>query len=280
MTKPPPRDITPVTGEEWRNLGFYHELDPERRVWRLRGSRSGLIGFARLVARYIETSAASGDSRPFPLGPYGDLQLRLWERPGIDDESIYGSPDDLRRLAQLVESRLADAPTGAEVLIGSEYAGDAECSLVFEVMDDDFDPASVVPAIPVEDLAPESAPVVTPRLAFKFHDPDGFATECEGLVRLVGSDLTIQYEKKDAFIGAWRGGVKDMIIPLSEITSARFKRGLFRAHLTLQVDDIKLIEGVPPMKLGTIRLDFRRADRDDAANLAATIDELLEEARW
>ncbi len=109
-------------------------------------------------------------------------------------------------------------------------------------------------------------------------------------MRLEGADLVIQYEKKDwaatvakirdAFFGAWRSGVEDMIIPLSEVTLARFKRGVFGANLTLQVNDIKLIEGVPPTKPGTIRLHFRRADRDDAADLATAIDELLEEARW
>ena len=287
MANTPPRDITPVTGEEWRNLGFYHELDPDRRVWRLCGSRSGLVGFARLVARYVETSVTSPDAQPLPLGPYGDLHIRLWERPGIDDEGVYGSSDDLLRLAQLVESRLADTRPGGEVVIGPEYAGDAECSLVFEIMDDDFDPAVAVTPVSVEDLAPAPAGV-SPRVAFKFHNPEG--TQSDGLVRLEGANLVIQYEKKDwaatvakirdAFFGAWRSDVQDMIIPLSEVTLARFKRGVFGANLTLQVNDIKLIESVPATKLGTIRLNFRRADRDNAAHLATAIDELLEEARW
>jgi hypothetical protein len=278
MTKTPPRDITPVTGEEWRRLGFYHELDPDRRVWRLCGSRSGLIGFARLVARYVKTSAASPDAQPLPLGPYGDLQIRLWERPGIDDESVYGSSDDLLRLAQLAERRLADTSLRGEVVIGPEYARDAEYSLVFEIMDDDFDAAGAATSLSVENLAPTPA-AVSPQVAFKFHSPDG--TECEGLVRLDGADLVIQYEKKgwaatvdkikDAFFGGWRSGVKDLIIPLSEVTLARFKRGVFGANLTLQVSDIKLIEGVPPTKPGTIRLNFHRADRDAAAELATAI---------
>jgi hypothetical protein len=287
MTKNPPRNITPVTGAEWRRLGFYHELDPDRRVWRLCGSRSGLLGFARLIARHAESTAVSPEARPLQLGPYGDLQVKLWERPGIDDESIHGRPDDLRRLAQLVESRLADTWPGEEVVIGPEYAQDAECSLVFEVMDDDFDPARAVTPASVEDLAPAPA-AVSPLVAFNFHSADG--TECEGLVRLDGADLVIQYEKKgwdaavdkvkDAVFGGSRAGVKDLSIPLSEVTLVRFKRGVFGAHLTLQVNDIKLIEGVPPAKPGTIRLKFRRADRDDAADLATAIDEVREEARW
>jgi hypothetical protein len=98
MTKTSPRDIKPATGEEWRLLGFYHELDPDGRVWRLCGSRAGLLEFARLIARHAESTTASPETEPLQLGPYGDLQVKFWERPGIDDESIHGSPDDLRRV--------------------------------------------------------------------------------------------------------------------------------------------------------------------------------------
>ncbi len=276
MTKTPPRDITPVTGEEWRRLGFYHELDPDRRVWRLCGSRSGLLGFARLIARHAESAALSSEVRPLQLGPYGDLQVKLWERPGIDDESIHGRPDDLRRLAELIESRLAEAWPGAEVVIGPEFAGDAECSLVFEVMDADFDPAAAA--------RPPAPAAVSPSVAFKFHNPE--ETQWEGLVHLEDADLVLQYEKKETvfdrvaeFFGKERSGVKHMVVPLSEITLARFKRGVFGAKLTLQVRDISILEGVPRTKPGTIRLDFRREDRDDAAGLAAAIDQLLEQGR-
>ncbi len=180
----------------------------------------------------------SPDAPPQRLGPYGDLQIRLWERPGIDDESVYGAPDDLRRLAQLVESRLADTGPGEEVVIGREYAGDAECSLVFEIMDDDFDPAAAVASVSVEDPAPAPA-AASPRVAFKFHSPDG--RECDGLVRLEGADLVIQYERKD------------LAAKVAKIRDAFF---------------------------GTIRLNFRRADRDSAANLATAIDASHAEARW
>lgn len=207
--------------------------------------------------------------------------MKFWERPGIDDESIHGSPDDLRRLAQLVESGLADTQPGAKVVIGPEYAGDVECSLLLEVMDDEFDPADAMSATLVDDTAPAAA--LSPRVAFKFHNP-GSEAVWEGLVHLEGAELVLQYEKKEtaldkvaAFFGASRPGVRDMILPLATITLARFKRGVFGTHLTLQVDDINLLEGVPRTKAGTIRLNFQRADRDVAEELAAAIDELLAE---
>jgi len=239
------------------------------------------MGFARLIARYAESATLPSDARPLQLGPDGDLQIKLWERPGIDDESIHGSPDDLRRLALLVDSRLADMWPGGSVLLGPEYAGDVELSLLFEVMDDDFDPADAVRSVPVESHASGNA-VTSPRTAFRFHDPEG--TEWEGLVHLEGFELEIQHEKKDTmldkvrvYFGESRRGVQELIIPLSEVTSARFKRGVFGANLTLQVSDIKLVESVPRIKAGTIRLDFHRADRDAAARLAAAIDDLLAE---
>ncbi len=151
----------------------------------------------------------------------------------------------------------------------------------------DFDPAGAVTSVSVEDPAPAPAEA-SPRIAFKFHSPEG--RECDGLVRLEGADLVIQYERKDlaakvakirdAFFGTPRSGVTDMIIPLSQVTLVRFKSGVFGANLTLQVADIKLIEDVPVTRLGTIRLNFRRADRDHAANLATAIDESHAEARW
>lgn len=279
MTKTP-REITPVTGAEWRRLGFYHELDPDRRVWRLCGSRSGLVAFARLVGGHADSVAASPEARSLQLGPYGDLQVKLWERPGIDDESIYGRPDDLRRLAELIESCLAEAWPGGQVVIGPEYAGDAEYSLVFEVMDADFDPASVARPAAGEEHAPPVA--VSPRIAFKFHNP-GSERVWEGLVRLEDADLVMQYEKKAnvldhvaEFFGREPSGVMEMVIPLSEVTLARFKRGVFGAKLTVQVSDIGMLGDVPRTKAGTIRLDFRRDDRDVAGDLAAAIDELLQ----
>ena len=280
MTKTP-RDITPVTGDEWRRLGFYHEPDPDRRVWRLCGSRSALIGFAQLIARHAETTAAAPQARPLRLGPYGDLQVKYWERPGIDDESIHGRPDDLRRLAQLIESGLADAWPGAQVVIGTEYAGDAEFSLLFEVMDESFDPATAIRPAPAQEPSAAAA-AASPPVAFKFHDPD--EAEWPGLVHLEGSDLVFQYEKKAtmmdkvaAYFGAERPGVRDMILSLTDVTDARFKRGVLGANLTLQVNDISLLEGVPRTKAGTIRLKFQRADRDAAEALATAIDELRAE---
>jgi hypothetical protein len=284
MTKTTRRDVTPVTGEEWRLLGFYHELDPDKRVWHLCGSRSGLLGFARLIARHAESPTASAETEPLQLGPYGDLQVKFWERPGIDDESIYGSPEDLRRLAQLVESSLADTQPGATVTLGPEYAGDVECSLLFEMMDDDFDPADLTGPVPVEEAAPVRAAVSSPQVAFKFYDPDD--AEWPGLVHLEGSDLVFQYEKKEtmmdkiaAYFGAERPGVNDSILSLSDVTNARFKRGVFGANLMLQVADISLVGAVPRYKAGTIRLNFQRADRDAAADLAKAIDQLLEAER-
>lgn len=284
MAHPPSRDVTPATGDEWRRLGFYHELDLEQRVWRLVGSRAGLIGLARLVARYADTAAPRPDAPPLPLGPYDDLRVRIWERPGIDDESVYGSPGDLRRLARLIEGRVSEAEPGAKVAIGPEYAGDVECPLVLEIMGADFDPARVVPAVPTGEAAAGWSDAPRP-VAFTFH-----GTESRGVVRLDGTDLAIQYEKKDfaaavakikeLLFGDGASNVREVSLPLRDVARVRFGSGVFGANLTVQVKNIRVLEGVPTTKPGVMRLRFQRSDREDAAELATAIDERLADSRW
>lgn len=270
------RDLTPVTGEQWRRLGFYHQLDMDQLTWSIWGTRAGLNGFARLLRRYAESAGADTRGEPFPVGPYGDLQIRLWDRPGIDDDSIYGNADDLKRLADLVEERLADAQPRSEIVIGTEYAADVEYSLGLQIMEDDFDPGTVV-----VERGDDYAVMTTTAQQLNFKFP---GSESEGVIRLEDGAVVIQYERKDlaavlgkvvdVFAGTKHSNIEDVVVPLSELSRVRFKRILFWAELRLQVQDLKLIERVPGVKGGVLRLHFRWSDRDDAEQLAATIDEM------
>jgi len=63
----------------------------------------------------------------------------------MDHHAIYGSLADLRRLASLVEEKLAEARPGKMIRIREEYAGESTYTLVLDVRPDDFDPASADP---------------------------------------------------------------------------------------------------------------------------------------
>jgi hypothetical protein len=64
-----------------------------------------------------------------------------WPEPGFDDHAIHGSLADLKRLAAIVENRLAVAQLGDSVCIQGEFAANSPYALILEVREDDFDPA-------------------------------------------------------------------------------------------------------------------------------------------
>jgi hypothetical protein len=263
------------TGERWRALGFYHEPDPAARVWRFAGARSGLDTLVRMLASQADRAEQERAAVPLTIGPYDDFRIRAWERPGIDDESIYGPPADLRRLSRLLAAKLATASPGTEFTIGPDYVADVEFSLVFEVREERFDPAAAAPA-PVEEtdvVERDEAPpeMRSPALAFAFNDPDGSFTESEGVIWLEGDEIVIEHQTKDAFFGTFKSKVKVARVPLDAISWIRFKRGMFSAELTIQARAMQAVEHIPTNKQGRLRLKFTRDLRDEAAQLAEVL---------
>ena len=278
------REYRPDTGEAWRALGFYHEPDQAHRVWRLVGSVSGLRTIVRMLAS--QADKASGDTEPAALvvGPFSDFYIRIWERAGIDDESIHGSADDLRRLSKIIEQKLGGAAVGAEIAIGDEYAANLEYTLLIAVQDEEFDPASQVPAIvnvptaDVEVIDDDGGEMVgtevLPTLPFKFYDPEAFATVGEGLIRLESDRVVIEFQAKGAFFGMVKSEVKEVGLPFDTISYVRFKRGVFSAEIAIQGRDMKTMDGLPTVKHGRVRLRFKRDLRDDAEWFAMELERL------
>jgi hypothetical protein len=65
----------------------------------------------------------------------------------MDRNAIYGTLQDLRRLAGMIEAKLEDTRAGSVLRIQEEFARDCEYSLLLDVRDKDFDPASVDPEL-------------------------------------------------------------------------------------------------------------------------------------
>jgi hypothetical protein len=128
--------------QEWRKLGFFCELDAEKRVWTLTGSRAGLLYFPDLLLGYVNDPANAADGASKNYGPYGSLEIRTYPDPGFDGHAIRGSLMDLTRLAELVEAKLASAQSGETVRIREEFAPNSPFSLLLDVRPDGFDPAS------------------------------------------------------------------------------------------------------------------------------------------
>ena len=89
-----------IIKQRWRELGFYCELDDERKTWRLIGSRAGLLYFPDLLLGYVNDPQNATDGQRKHYGPYGSLEVMTWREPGLDSTAIRGSIDDLTRLAE------------------------------------------------------------------------------------------------------------------------------------------------------------------------------------
>ncbi|MDB4870230.1 MAG: hypothetical protein JWL97_1234 [Gemmatimonadales bacterium] len=145
-TLPPEQAPTAMTDErirqEWRKLGFYCEMDSEKKLWTLTGSRAGLLYFPDLLLGYVADPKNATDTEHVHYGPYGTLEVMTYPDAGFDGHAIRGSLVALTHLAELVEVKLASAEPGSPILIREEYAADSPYSLMLDVRADGFDPSS------------------------------------------------------------------------------------------------------------------------------------------
>lgn len=126
----------------WRELGFFYELDDALQQWRLTGSRAGLLGFRDLLLNYAADPAHAVPPAHANYGPGLRLEIATWPDPGIDAHAVFGSVDDLRHLASIVERKLSGAQPGDRIRVGRDYAPASEYSLALDLRTDGFDPAS------------------------------------------------------------------------------------------------------------------------------------------
>jgi hypothetical protein len=126
----------------WRELGFFCELDEQKRAWTLTGSRRGLLYFPDLLLGFVNDPKNATDGSRKHYGPYGSLEVVLWPDAGFDGHGVRGSLDDLTRLAELVETKLISAEPGESISIREEYAAESPFSLRLDVRADGFDPSS------------------------------------------------------------------------------------------------------------------------------------------
>jgi hypothetical protein len=111
----------------------------------------------------------------------------------------------------------------------------------------------------------------------QLHTPDAIFTETYGMIGLEEGCLVLEYESKDAFIGAYSSGVEELQIYPDDVTSITYKRGVFRAKLIILARSMKLFDQVPGAKHGTVTLKIKPKHRKDALQLATFLQHRLDE---
>jgi hypothetical protein len=111
----------------------------------------------------------------------------------------------------------------------------------------------------------------------QIHTPDAIFTETYGLLGLRDGRLVLEYESKDAFIGAYSSGVNELEILPDDVSSVTFKKGLVKGKLVISARRMKFFEKVPGNKHGAITLRVKRSHRADAEQLAMFLQHRLQE---
>jgi hypothetical protein len=142
-----------ATRQEWRELGFFYDCDEKSKVWRLTGSRDGLRRFRDILQLYVSDPRNAVVPEHQHYGPYMSLVIQTSLNAGLDEQSIRGSVADLARLANLVEAGLVDAHPGSVLRIKDEFAAGSLYTLILDMRQDGFDPATADPLLPPEDSA-------------------------------------------------------------------------------------------------------------------------------
>jgi hypothetical protein len=135
--------INALIRDQWRELGIYYERNDALQEWWLIGCRAGLLAFTRQLTNYTDDPRNELPSEHEHFGPYGYLKVMTWPTPGIDADSIHGSVGDLRRLTAIIAENVKTMRTGEILKIRTQYAPDAEYTIVLDLRPDDFDPASL-----------------------------------------------------------------------------------------------------------------------------------------
>lgn len=135
------------TRKGWRELGFYYDFDKKNKEWRFVGSASGLEKVRNILWSYSNNPIKNTKSEHSHYGPYMYLKIMTWDTPGINDDCIQGTMNDLKMLGDLVAQKLKQALPNSVFVIKEEYSKDTRVPLVFEIKEDGFDPATADPML-------------------------------------------------------------------------------------------------------------------------------------
>ncbi len=142
----PSPEANEATRQEWRELGFFYDVNEELEQWTLRGSKIGLANFIRIIRDYAAQSSNEQLGEHTHLGPYMYLEIGTAESAEITRHWIAGPLPSLNALASLIEQGLLRSTVRTSMRFRAAFAPDSPYELSITIEDAGFDPAAADPS--------------------------------------------------------------------------------------------------------------------------------------
>ena len=101
----------------------------------------------------------------------------------------------------------------------------------------------------------------------------------EGILSVKGMKLHIEFQKKDAVMGAYKSDLTTIEISLSEIDMMEYKKGFFSSKLVIYGKNARALTDLPGDELTTRTLKIKKKDRNIAANISSKVNLELSEMK-
>lgn len=93
--------------------------------------------------------------------------------------------------------------------------------------------------------------------------------EASGLMKLTEKGIELEFEVKDAILGVLKSGIKNVVIPYSELESIEYKKGWFSSKIILNATSMRVFEDIPGTDVATCTIKVKRKHRSEAQSLAS-----------
>jgi len=113
-------------------------------------------------------------------------------------------------------------------------------------------------------MEPPSLPFFIPNVY------EGLA-KANGVARLTRSGVALEFELKDGFFGMLTTGVREVEIPIDDLTGLELRIGWFKTRLLIRTRRMVTVNKVPGSRGGAIELGVARQDRMLAQTLVSIL---------
>jgi len=93
----------------------------------------------------------------------------------------------------------------------------------------------------------------------------------EGILSVKDQKLFIEFQKKDAVMGAYKSDLSTIEIPLSEIDMMEYKKGFFSSKLIIHGKNARALAKLPGDDLTVRTLKVKKKNREIAANISSKV---------